>query len=152
MRSSNASRLGDIPRGQNRGRIRVKRVQAVKLPVFDLDNPQSLAAFAYSDDDLDRCVEHRAELRSCTYGSELVSAMTRSLLRMVSTRTCRRAVSWERCEYLGEGGTELGRRFFFWVAMFPLHHRWIADPMMVQCGHPRLAKSGRRFESWPTSI
>ncbi|VDO11982.1 unnamed protein product [Haemonchus placei] len=42
-------RLGDIPR--QRGRIRVKRVQAVKLPVFDLDNPQSLAVFGLSDDD-----------------------------------------------------------------------------------------------------
>ncbi|PIO67489.1 phorbol esters/diacylglycerol binding domain protein [Teladorsagia circumcincta] len=41
--------LGDIPR--QRGRIRVKRVQAVKLPVFDLDNPQSLAVFGLSDDD-----------------------------------------------------------------------------------------------------
>ncbi|WKX90047.1 hypothetical protein Q1695_009130 [Nippostrongylus brasiliensis] len=46
-------RIGDIPRGQNRGRIRVKRVQAVKLPIFDLNDPQSLAAFACSDDDLD---------------------------------------------------------------------------------------------------
>ncbi|KAK6043350.1 phorbol esters/diacylglycerol binding domain protein, partial [Cooperia oncophora] len=42
-------RIGDIPR--QRGRIRVKRVQAVKLPVFDLDNPQSLAVFGLSDDD-----------------------------------------------------------------------------------------------------
>ncbi|EPB69213.1 myosin head [Ancylostoma ceylanicum] len=45
-------RLGEIPRGQNRGKIRLKRVQAFKLPVFDLNDPQSLAAFATSDDDL----------------------------------------------------------------------------------------------------
>ncbi|RCN30953.1 phorbol esters/diacylglycerol binding domain protein [Ancylostoma caninum] len=44
--------LGEIPRGQNRGKIRLKRVQAFKLPVFDLNDPQSLAAFASSDDDL----------------------------------------------------------------------------------------------------
>ncbi|KIH64250.1 myosin head [Ancylostoma duodenale] len=47
-------RLGDIPRGQNQGKIRLKRVQAFKLPVFDLNDPQSLAAFATSDDDLSR--------------------------------------------------------------------------------------------------
>ncbi|VDM63316.1 unnamed protein product [Angiostrongylus costaricensis] len=47
-------RLGEIPRSRNTGRIRVKRLQAFKLPVFDLNDPETLAAFAYSDDDLDR--------------------------------------------------------------------------------------------------
>ncbi|KAJ1362932.1 hypothetical protein KIN20_022659 [Parelaphostrongylus tenuis] len=46
-------RMGDIPRYRSTGRIRVKKVQAFKLPVFDLDDPQTLAAFAYSDDDLE---------------------------------------------------------------------------------------------------
>ncbi|VDN30248.1 unnamed protein product, partial [Cylicostephanus goldi] len=45
------SRLGEIPRGHDLSKIRVKRVQAVKLPVFDLNDPESLAAFAGSDDD-----------------------------------------------------------------------------------------------------
>ncbi|KAE9418712.1 hypothetical protein Angca_008849 [Angiostrongylus cantonensis] len=46
-------RLGEIPRSRNTGKIRVKRLQAFKLPVFDLNDPDTLAAFAYSDDDLD---------------------------------------------------------------------------------------------------
>uniref|UniRef100_A0A158P6T6 Myosin motor domain-containing protein n=1 Tax=Angiostrongylus cantonensis TaxID=6313 RepID=A0A158P6T6_ANGCA len=46
--------LGEIPRSRNTGKIRVKRLQAFKLPVFDLNDPDTLAAFAYSDDDLDR--------------------------------------------------------------------------------------------------
>ncbi|KAK6730480.1 hypothetical protein RB195_007130 [Necator americanus] len=45
-------RIGDIPRGQNKGKIRLKKVQAFKLPVFDLNDPESLAAFASSDDEL----------------------------------------------------------------------------------------------------
>ncbi|KHJ95256.1 myosin head [Oesophagostomum dentatum] len=49
-------RLGEIPRGQNKGQIRLKRVQAVKLPVFDLNDPESLAAFASSDEELSRWV------------------------------------------------------------------------------------------------
>ncbi|VDM68427.1 unnamed protein product [Strongylus vulgaris] len=51
-------RLGEIPRSRDLAKIRVKRIQAVKLPVFDLNDPQSLAAFAGSDDDFSRHAQY----------------------------------------------------------------------------------------------
>uniref|UniRef100_A0A1I7XGK0 Myosin motor domain-containing protein n=1 Tax=Heterorhabditis bacteriophora TaxID=37862 RepID=A0A1I7XGK0_HETBA len=53
-RGANArKRMEDILRGDQKPAFRVTRVHAVQLPTFDLNDPESLAAFATSDDELD---------------------------------------------------------------------------------------------------